>query len=147
MRTCDVITQMHRYKLFDHTADLGVEVYGKTANELFANAAFAVFDILTDLSQVMPTLERNIAVNGNGWEDLLVNYLREILYLYNGEGLLLKKFTILAIDQKHLEGKVAGEPFDPARHSINTEIKAVTYHQTAVKKTAKEWRGRVIFDV
>ena len=138
---------MHRYKLFDHTADIGVEVYGKTVNDLFANAAFAVFDILTDLSQVMPTVERKIVVEGNGWEDLLVNYLREILYLYNGEGLLLKKFTVLVIDPKHLEGKVAGEPFDSARHRINTEIKAVTYHQAAVNKTAKEWQGRVIFDV
>jgi SHS2 domain-containing protein len=138
---------MHRYKLFDHTADLGVEAYGKTANELFANAAFAVFDILTDLSHVTPTVEKNIVVDGDGWEDLLVNYLREILYLYNGEGLLLKEFSVLDIDPRHLEGKAAGEPFDPAKHKINTEIKAVTYHQATVKKTAKEWQGRVILDV
>ncbi len=138
---------MHRYKLFDHTADLGVEVYGKTANELFANAAFAVFDILADLSHVSPTVERKIVVDGDGWEDLLVNYLREILYLYNGEGLLLKEFSVLDIDPRHLEGKVAGEPFDPAKHTINTEIKAVTYHQAAVKEAPKEWTGRVIFDV
>ncbi|MGC9976042.1 MAG: archease [Syntrophales bacterium] len=139
--------EMHRYKLFDHTADLGVEVYGNTANELFANAAFAVFDILTDLSHVRPIVERKIVMDGDGWEDLLVNYLREILYLFNGEGLLLKKFAVLEIDPRHVEGKVWGESFDPARHRINTEIKAVTYHQAAVKKTAKEWQGRVIFDV
>jgi len=138
---------MHRYKLFDHTADLGMEAYGKTANEMFANAAFAVFDILTDLKHVSPTVERKIVVDGDGWEDLLVNYLREILYLYNGEGLLLKEFSVPNIEPTHLEGKVSGEPFDPARHKINTEIKAVTYHQATVKKTAKEWMGRVIFDV
>ena len=138
---------MRRYRLFDHTADLGVEVYGKTANELFANAAFAVFDILADLSHVSPAVERKIVVEGDGWEDLLVNYLREILYLFNGEGLLLKEFSIIDIDPRHLEGTVSGEPFDPSRHRINTEIKAVTYHQAAVRETPKEWSARVIFDV
>ncbi|MGA2332235.1 MAG: archease [Syntrophales bacterium] len=138
---------MHRYKLFDHTADLGVEVHGKTANELFANAAFAVFDILADLSHVSPIVERRLVVDGEGWEDLLVNYLREILYLYNGEGLLLKEFSVVDIDPRHLEGKVAGEPFDPAKHTINTEIKAVTYHQAAVKEGQGMWTARVIFDV
>ena len=138
---------MHRYKLFDHTADLGVEVHGKTVNELFANAAFAVFDVLADLSHVSPIVERKIVVDGEGWEDLLVNYLREILYMYNGEGLLLKEFSVFDIDPRHLEGKVAGEPFDPAKHTINTEIKAVTYHQVAVKEDQGMWTGRVIFDV
>ena len=88
-----------------------MEVYGKTANELFANAAFAVFDILADLSHVSPTVERKIVVDGDGWEDLLVNYLREILYMYNGEGLLLKEFSVIDIDPRHLEGKGVGRAF------------------------------------
>jgi SHS2 domain-containing protein len=138
---------MHRYKLFDHTADLGVEVYGKTANELFTNAAFAVFDILTDLKHVSPIAQRKIVVNGDGWGDLLVNYLREILYMYNGEGFLLNEFSVLDINPRHLEGNVAGEPFDPAKHTINMEIKAVTYHQAVVKQTQGMWMARVIFDV
>ena len=124
-----------------------MEVYGKTADELFANAAFAVFDILADLSHVSPVVERKIVVDGEGWEDLLVNYLREVLYMYNGEGLLLKEFSVVDIDPRHLEGKVAGEPFDPAKHTINTEIKAVTYHQAAVRGDRGMWTGRVIFDV
>jgi len=138
---------MHRYKLFDHTADLGVEIYGKTVNELFANAAFSVFDIMTDLKHVTPTMERKIVVEGEGWEDLLVNYLREILYMFNGEGLLLKESSIQKIDSRHLEGKVKGERFDLSKHRINTEIKAVTYHQVTVKETPDGWVGRVIFDV
>ena len=76
---------MNRYRVFDHTADLGVEVYGETVKELFVNAAFAVFDMLTDLDRVRAIEERNITVEGEGWEDLLVNYLREVLYLFNGE--------------------------------------------------------------
>src|SRR5512136_1750067 len=99
---------MNRYRVFDHTADLGVEVYGATVKELFANAAFAVFDMLTDLYRVHAIEERNITVEGESWEDLLVNYLREVLYLFNGEGFLLKEISIMEIDPLHLKGKVSG---------------------------------------
>ena len=136
-----------RYALFDHTADLGVEIYGKTLPELFANAAFALFDLMTDLRIVRTTEERLVVVEGEGREDLLVNYLREILYLFNGEGLLLKEFSIMKMDPNHLEAQVSGEPFDPAKHRINMEIKAVTYHQVTVGNTSEGWTGRVIFDV
>jgi SHS2 domain-containing protein len=138
---------MERYKIFDHTADLGVEIYGKTVKELFANAAFAVFDIITDLKCVSSTVARKIIVEGAGWEDLLVNYLREVLYMVNGEGLLLKKYSIIEIDPQHLQGRVSGELFNPSKHRINTEIKAVTYHQVTVRETPEMWTGRVIFDV
>jgi len=138
---------MRRYKLFDHTADLGVEIYGKTVTDLFAHAAFTVFDIITDLKHVTSTVERKIVVDGEGWEDLLVNYLREILYMFDGEGLLLKEYSIQKIDSRHLEGMVKGERFDPSKHRINTEIKAVTYHQVTVRETPDGWMGRVIFDV
>jgi SHS2 domain-containing protein len=138
---------MNRYRVFDHTADLGVEIYGKTVKDLFANAAFAVFDILTDLNRVRVIEEKKITVEGEGWEDLLINYLREVLYLFNGEGLLLKEFSIIDIDPHHLRGKVSGEVFDPLKHRMNKEIKAVTYHQITVRETPDGWVGRVIFDV
>jgi SHS2 domain-containing protein len=138
---------MNRYKVFDHTADLGIEVYGATVNELFTSAAFAVFDMLTDLDGVRAIEERSITVEGEGWEDLLVNYLREVLYLFNGEGFLLKEFSIMEIEPHHLKGKVSGEMFDPLQHTINKEIKAVTYHQIMVRETPMRWEGRVIFDV
>ncbi|NTW16939.1 MAG: archease [Syntrophaceae bacterium] len=138
---------MNRYKAFDHTADLGIEVYGATVEELFTNAAFAVFDMLTDLDGVRAIEERSITVEGEGWEDLLVNYLREVLYLFNGEGFLLKEFSLMEIEPHHLKGKVSGEMFDPLQHTINKEIKAVTYHQIMVRETPMRWEGRVIFDV
>jgi SHS2 domain-containing protein len=136
-----------RYTIFDHTADLGMEIYGNTPQELFSHAAFAVFDIMTDLRHVEVTEERQIVVEGDGWEDLLVNYLREILYLFNGERLMLKEYSIKSIDTHRVEATVRGERFDPARHRIHVEIKAVTYHQVAVSDTPDGWRGRVICDV
>jgi SHS2 domain-containing protein len=138
---------MKPYRVFDHTADLGVEVFGKTIQELYANAAFAVYDLMADLHDVQAQETRKIVVEGADREDLLVNYLREVLYLFNGNRLLLKHFIINELDDRHLEGEVRGETFDPGRHHLKREIKAVTYHGTQIAEAPEGWRGRVIFDV
>ncbi len=138
---------MKRYKIFDHTADLGLEIYGRDEKELFSNAAFAIFDLVVDLHDVNALDVWSIAVNGSDREDLFVNYLREILYMLNGQGLLLKEFFIREIKSRHLLAEVRGEAFDPERHSIKTEIKAVTYHELEIEKNKSGWKARVIFDV
>jgi SHS2 domain-containing protein len=138
---------MKRYKVFDHTADLGLEIYGKDEKELFSNAAFAIFDLTVDLHDVNVSEVRRFSVSGSDREDLFVNYLREILYMLNGEGILLKEFSILEINSRHLMVEVRGEAFNPERHSIKAEIKAVTYHQVEVEKNKGGWKARVIFDV
>lgn len=71
---------MLKYILIDHTADLGIDVFGSTLPELFTNAAFAMFDIITDLSRVDNTIEYNLEVSGIDKEQLLVNWLTELLY-------------------------------------------------------------------
>ncbi len=136
-----------KYAVFDHTADLGVEIYGKDEKELFSNAAHALFDIMTDINIVYPKTERDIRVEGSGLEDLMVNFLREILYLFNGEGLSLHNFLVSEMDSYHIKGTVRGEKIDPDRHCLNMEVKAVTYHRAEVKKGSHGWTARVIFDV
>jgi SHS2 domain-containing protein len=138
---------MKRYKVFDHTADLGLEIFGKDERELFSNAAFAIFDLTVDLRDVNASEVRRISVTGSDREDLFINYLREILYIFNGEGMLLKEFSILEISSRRLVGEVRGEAFNSERHSIKAEIKAVTYHQVEVGKNKGGWKARVIFDV
>jgi len=143
-----MVHRSHRnYILFDHTADLGLEVYGDDEGELFCNAAFALFDIMYDTEAVAVRVRRDMAVEGSDREDLLVNFLRELLYLCNGEGLLLKEFIMLRFGDHRLEGTVGGERYDPDRHRLHQEIKAVTYHQVRVEETGGGWKGRVIFDV
>jgi len=143
-----MVHRSHRnYILFDHTADLGLEVYGDDEGELFCNAAFALFDIMYDTEAVAVRVWRDMAVEGSDREDLLVNFLRELLYLCNGEGLLLKEFIMLRFGDHRLEGTVGGERYDPDRHRLHQEIKAVTYHQVRVEETGGGWKGRVIFDV
>jgi SHS2 domain-containing protein len=138
---------MKPYTTFDHTADLGLAITGASEEVLFANAAFAVFDIITDLGLVEPRETRRVLVEGDSPEDLLINFLREVLYLYNGERWLLKEIRIIKIDEKALEAEARGEPFDGQKHEIYKEIKAVTYHQAQVRKTPDGWAAKVIFDV
>jgi SHS2 domain-containing protein len=141
------IKNQDRYQTFNHTADLGVEIFGDTPESLFENAAFALFDIITDIQSIEAKDEKYISVEGSGWADLLVNYLREVLYLWNGEEFILKTSHVENLSENFIKATVTGEPFDLLRHKIKTEIKAITYHQLSVTQTSYGWVGRVIFDV
>jgi len=135
------------YRIFDHTADLGVEITGASREEVYAEAAGALFDLLTDLSSVRESEERTLVVEGEEPDDLLVNFLRELLYSWNGEGFLMKRCTVREAAPRGLTAVLRGETYDPARHRIRMEIKAVTYHQVSVSHTEEGWVARVVFDV
>jgi SHS2 domain-containing protein len=138
---------MKRYETFDHTADIGVRVFGRTVEEVFVNAAYALFDQLTDLRKVEDRATKKISVEGADREDLLIRWLGELLFLCQGRGYLFKEFSILHLDSKSLRAIVRGEIFDPSRHRFKTEIKAVTYHQVEVQQKDDGWEGKVVFDV
>jgi SHS2 domain-containing protein len=136
------------YRIFDHTADLGVEVTAATQEELYAEAAVSLFDLMADTNTVRAEASREVVVEGGDAADLLVNFLRELLNSYNGEGFLMKTCLVQEADSRRLKALLRGERFDPARHSIKKEIKAVTYHQASVEQTADgTWTARVVFDV
>ena len=136
-----------RYHIFDHTADLGLHVFGRTGEELFINGAYALFDLMADLEQVQLTTELMITAAGTDWHELWVNYLRECLAAFYGAGLLIGKIDILSLGQKQVTARLRGEIYNPARHRIKQEIKAVTYHRAALEITAQGWKGEVILDV
>ena len=86
-------------------------------------------------------------VSGEDWADLMINWLREILYLWNGKERLVKSADITSLSETRLTAQVPFDPYDPDRHVIKTEIKAVTYHQIQVKRTPSGWTARIIFDI
>ena len=131
----------------DHTADLGINVYGDTQADLFSHAALALMDFVTDLEKVCERLEKSVVLEGSYPTDLFINFLREILYLINGEGFLFRDISLDITSSGHLQALMKGEYIDLERHEIKTEIKAVTYHQAAVTQTNQGWQGKVIFDV
>ena len=140
---------MSNYKLFDHTADIGVEVTGRTRKELFANAAEALFDVMIEnkVGEVSKKINKNINVEGSDIADLLINFLREILYLFNGEKFITARCEIIQFSNKALEARLTGKSFNSKKHLMKTEIKAVTYSGAKVERRKNSWRAMIIFDV
>ena len=135
------------YELLDHTADFGIHVFGDTAKSLFQNAAMALTDQLVERGELLAREERRIVMEGNDRPDLMVNWLREILYLWTGEEHFVQSVHIESITEKQLTARVWVDPFSPERHKLISEIKAVTYHQVRVYKTGSRWEAKVIFDI
>jgi SHS2 domain-containing protein len=140
---------MSNYKYFDHTADIGVEVTGRTPKELFVNAAEALFDVMIESKTGEETAKRHkkMTVEGADAADLLINFLRELLYLFNGEKFITVSCEIIQFASKELQARLTGESFNPKKHLIKNEIKAVTYSGAKVEKLKDCWRARIIFDV
>lgn len=135
------------YRPIDHTGDLGMRVYGADLHQLFAHAAWALFDLMTDPEHIRPSDERRVAVEAMDLEDLMVRWLGELLYAYDADRFLTACVTFDALEPTGLRAALRGEFFDASRHPIDTEIKAVTYHQVAVERLETGWQARVIFDI
>ena len=138
---------LQKYQHIDHTADLGIKVFGLTLAELFENAAFGLFDNIAYLEKVNPNSELRVEVQATDREALLVTWLSELNYLFLTRKELFASFHITEIDDESLTATIKGEKLDLDRHEIYTEVKAVTYHKLYVKESDRGWEAQVIFDL
>jgi SHS2 domain-containing protein len=135
------------YQTIDHTADLGIEVRAANGKDLFREASRALSELLCGPRPFVATGEVRIAVAGLDWPDLMINWLRELLYLFNGKNVIVGPVDIQALTEFALEAVVPVDNTGCAPHDRDNEIKAVTYHQLQVEIRADGWRARVIFDI
>jgi len=135
------------YEVLNHTADIGLIVYGEDLKALFENAGEAFFHLITDLKKVRRRIERRIHIGGESLDRLMVDWLSELLYLHDVESLLFKRFKIESVGEEGLRAVVKGERFQEGVHVIKTEVKAVTYHQIGVQQKDGRWRAQIIFDL
>ena len=135
------------YQLIDHTADIGIKASGETLEDLFETAAEAMFDQIVDTRRLKGLARSRLEVTGIDREDLMISWLRELLFLWNGREMLVKRAAIKAISETALSAVVIYDPYDPQTHEILTDIKAVTYHGIRVEKSEAGWESTVIFDV
>jgi len=135
------------YQIIDHTADLGIIVKGPDVKSLFIRAAQAVTDLMVrgDISE--KTAIRDVSVEGEDFPDLMVRWLGEILYLFEGENFIVHSIQIKSISPIQLKSTLSLSSFEPENHQVLREIKAVTYHQISVDKANDGWEARVIFDI
>jgi SHS2 domain-containing protein len=137
----------HTYQILDHTADLRVRITGASRAELFRNAGLALADLICDPDTLTSTQTVGIDVTGDDPADLMVNFLRELLYLWTGKEKLVKRVSILDVSDTALSASMTVSSYDSESHAILNEIKAVTYHQIAVEPVEEGWQATVLFDI
>jgi protein archease len=137
-----------RFEFFDHTADIGFHVYGHSLAELFENAARAMHEALGRLHRPDSNLRKSIELQAESVEDLLHDWLADLLFEIEANHILYDEFEIHELTPSRLTATVRGGTIDFARSQTNEEIKAVTYHQLRVESQPDgSWRATVIFDV
>jgi SHS2 domain-containing protein len=135
------------YEVFEHTADLGLRVRANDLNSLFAEAGRALFSVIVqDLDQVRPAESVEFAIDGSQTDYLLVDWLSELLFAFESRRLLLCQFSV-RVEDTGLTASALGEPLDDARHRLEHEVKAITYHNLRVQPVGDEWLAEVILDI
>jgi len=134
------------FHTLDHTADIGIVACGESLAEAFSNAGRALFSVITDLESIREKEQRDIEVTASDHESLLVGWLNELVYLFDVEGMLFRRFEIGDLGTDRLTATAYGEPFEPSRHQLKVGVKAATYHMLQVE-TNERSRVQVLFDI
>jgi protein archease len=135
------------FREIEHTADLAIEGTAGDLAGLFATAGEALFALIADPNTIDPREEVAVSATGDGPEELLHAWLRELLAKFNLNGFVAVRCEIERITSDRVDGTIKGERLDLKRHRFYTEIKGVTYHDFKVWEENGDWRARIIFDV
>jgi SHS2 domain-containing protein len=141
------VTAQVPYEAFDHTADVGLHAYGNTLAELFVHAAQGMESLMVAPDQICPLVRREVTAQGHDLVSLLVDWLDKLIFLFDTEFLLVRECEIESISETQLKASVSGEPYDPQRHELSSAIKAVTWHEASVERTATGYKASIIFDI
>ena len=134
------------FEFIDHTADVGIIAYGVDMKQAFANAAKALFSLITELDDVAEVVHRDIEVTAPDQESLLVEWLNELIYLFDTKQILFKKFDIDQFEPTHLKARSYGEKVDTSKHKLKVGVKAATYHMLKIDgKNGSQ--VQVLFDI
>ena len=134
------------FEIINHTADVGIIAYGANMKQAFTNAAKGLFSLIAELDDIEEDLHRDIEVTATDKEGLLVAWLNELIYLFDTEYIIFKRFDITELNNKQLKARSYGEKVDKSKHKLKTAVKAATYHMLKVNK-GDGYQVQVIFDI
>jgi SHS2 domain-containing protein len=143
----DIEGMERAFEIIDHTADVGIIAYGADVEELFSNAALALFSLITGLESIEEKMHLDLKVNSDDRDSLLVEWLNELIYLFDVEHVLFNRFDIESLTHNQLKAICYGETFDPMKHKIKGGIKAATYHMLELDKNGVGYKAQIIFDI
>ncbi len=135
------------YEAFEHTADVGLKVRGRTMEELFEQAAAGFIDLMFETKAVRPARSVDVSARGEESEDLLVAWLQEILFAFEVEGFVAVCAEVESLAEQEVTGKLWGDDFDAAHHEVRLVVKAVTYHNLEIKRAGDGYEVSVVFDI
>jgi len=135
------------FEIIDHTADVGIIAYGANIKGLFSNAALALFSLITELESVEEKLHLDLEVISEGRDSLLVEWLNELIYLFDAKHILFNRFDIESLTHNQLKATCYGEDFDPMKHKIKVGVKAATYHMLKLDKDGDGYKAQIILDI
>ena len=139
---------MQPYEIIEHTADIGIRAYGQDCPALFTHMAQGMFSLIVPPEEIKQVSRFPIAVEANDLERLLVAWLRELLFLFDTRHFLAAAFEIHHLEPTCVRATAIGETLDPARHSLDKEVKAVTYCDLNLRRQPDgTWVAQVIFDI
>ncbi len=140
----------------DHVADTKFIAYGNTLEKVFENAALATLSVIADISTIHPKTAFEIDLEAAGKENLMVDFLSELLYIFDAEETVLGAVYVKEAGTKKkgsgdekwfISAVVSGEPIDSAEHNFKTEVKAVTYSGIRVEETPAGFEAEVVLDL
>ncbi len=134
------------FEIIEHTADVGIKAYGANMKEAFANAAGGLFSLITELDDVEEVEYRDVEVTAPDQESLLVEWLNELIYLFDVENIIFRRFDITRLNATQLKARSYGQKVDSSRHKLKTGVKAATYHMLKIDR-GNGCKVQVLFDI
>jgi SHS2 domain-containing protein len=147
MKSPDSVKTVKPFEVINHTADIGIVVYGADIKQLFANAAFGLFSLMADLENLKEDTKRQIELSAEDVEVLLVEWLNELIYTSEVEHIIFKRVEINELSNNQLRATCFGEEIKPGQHRLKREIKAATYHMLRLNKEDSNYKVQIIFDI
>jgi SHS2 domain-containing protein len=135
------------YEIFEHTADVGIRARAASPGELFVDAARGLFSVMVANPEAVRMVEEaSFNVAGHDIEELLHDWLAELLYTFHARRMVLSEFRV-QVESTGIRATACGEPIDTTRHQIDAEVKAITWHGLKVVRQDGGWMAEVIVDI
>jgi len=140
---------MNRFKFLEDiaTADVAFEAYGKSLEELFENTGLALFEAMADTKSIINHQSLVISHQSDTIEGLLFDFLNELIFLKDTQGMVFGKFKVKIWGKYKLEAEVWGEKIDPERHKLKVDVKGITMHEFRIRETERGYLARVVLDI
>lgn len=135
------------FRFVEHTADMGIEARAPSRVTVVEQLSMGLSHLMFGEMAGKPECRKDISVKAEEDVEMLVEWLNEILYLCERDNFVPAMFQVVKFNHHELRGVMAGESFDSTRHSIDHQVKSVTYHQACLQESDGHWYARIYVDL